>query len=139
LDSRLEILKQLKKSGRRITRQREILLDALLANRQKMLSAAELYEAVEGKRVDLATVYRTLDYFVEVGIAEAIMDKSGACRYTLRVSSHHHHLICGECGKLIDIPCPGSFWDDFCRLKGFKADTHKLEIYGVCSNCQEKD
>lgn len=139
MDSRLEILKQLKKSGRRITRQREILLDALLANRQKLLSAAELYETVKEKKVDLATVYRTLDYFAGAGIAETITDKSGAARYTLKVDSHHHHLICGECGELIDIPCPGSFWEDFCRLKGFKADTHKLEIYGVCSNCQEKD
>ncbi|MDD6087555.1 MAG: transcriptional repressor, partial [Bifidobacterium boum] len=53
--------------------------------------------------------------------------------------SHHHHLICSGCGKTIEIEPPDMEWmRQIARSHGFKINSHTLEIFGLCSDCQHK-
>ena len=53
---------------------------------------------------------------------------------------HHDHLICTQCGEIIEFENERieALQEDVARKNGFRVQSHKLEIYGICSDCQEK-
>ena len=89
--------------------------------------------------IGLVTIYRTLEILAELGLICEV-HTGGNCRSYLmrRPSEHHHHLICSDCGTVVD------FTDcDLSRLEqrlhretGFKIENHLLEFAGQCQNCQ---
>ena len=89
-----------------------------------------------------ATVYRTLDLLVKAGVVREHDFGEGFKRYeALAAQSHHEHLICIECGKVVEFSS-----ERIERMKvliadeyGFRHHHHRLEIYGVCSDCQRRD
>ncbi len=102
------------------------------------LTAEEIHRRVRrgGRRIGLATVYRTLDACARAGVVEPVRVGDGAVRYGL-ASDHHDHLICLGCGT----------WDALepCLVPsvpkrvtpGFRVTGHRLEVYGYCRACQQ--
>ncbi|MBN2190294.1 MAG: transcriptional repressor [Candidatus Aureabacteria bacterium] len=138
--------------GYRVTAGREIILDALTKT-DKHLSAEDIYLSVKKAcpGIGLATVYRTLEILVEMGLVLKFDFGDGRARYELAESpdkraNHHHHLICTSCKRVIDYT---DFIEDEVELlrkteKGLSAKynfdikNHVIQFYGICEKCRRK-
>ncbi len=92
----------------------------------------------EGISLDSAFVKDTLKLMVTYGFADKKQFDSSKTYYEHRhVGLHHDHMICTKCDKIIE------FTDDHLELLqvqiastyGFHMLLHKMEIYGICSDC----
>ena len=126
--------------GLKSTRQRDIILDSFLAS-GRHISIEELYLKLRAKHpsIGYATVYRTLKLFAESGIAREIQFGDGQTRYEHAAEGEHHdHLVCTRCGAIIEFENETieKLQQDVAKSHGFRIENHKLELYGVCSQCQ---
>lgn len=136
-----EALETLKGTGVRITPQRHAILEFLI-NSMIHPTADDIYKALEGKfpNMSVATVYNNLRVFKDVGLVKELTYGDASSRFDY-VTSDHYHVICEQCGKIVDFHYPGL--DEVEALAehvtGFKVSHHRMEIYGVCSSCQKKE
>jgi Fur family ferric uptake transcriptional regulator len=92
----------------KFTEQRRLILEIFLAT-ETHASVEELYDKIKRKYPDIGhtTVYRTLKLFAECGLAKELRFSDGVSRYEhLFGHDHHDHLICTQCGKLIEVVDP---------------------------------
>ncbi len=129
-----------RENGLRVTKQRQAILDAIcLANGHA--TAAEIYQRAKAldASIDRSTIYRTLDVFVELGIVVAAEDLNRDRVYELVKEQPHHHLICKQCGRDLDIE--NQLVDEFYRtLKShyrFEVSMDHLVVFGVCPQCSD--
>lgn len=130
----------------KLTPRRELILRALLENKGKHLSAEEVYNLVKQTAPDvgLATVYRTLELFTEFDIIHSNDFGDGRKRYEFGhregEGHHHHHLICTNCGKIIEVN--EDLLDDLeqrvTKEYNFNIVDHQLKIFGFCKECSVK-
>lgn len=89
--------------------------------------------------IDRVSVYRTLVLFREIQILE-IIHVGWKKRYELVApfKAHHHHLHCGNCGKIVEINSEKleHFVDDLSQEYGFRIISHTFEVAGLCASCQ---
>lgn len=125
--------------GLKSTRQRELVLDEFLRDGSH-LSTEDLYLRLRKKhpKIGYATVYRTLRLFAECGIAQSRHFGDGQTRYeSVDVDAHHDHLICLDCGKIIEFEDPRieELQEQVATSHGFMIQHHRLELYGHCRDC----
>ncbi|MCC5889588.1 MAG: transcriptional repressor [Alkalibacterium sp.] len=131
-------IERLKFNNIRITPQRHAILEYLI-DQDSHPTADEIYRALEDRfpSMSVATVYNNLRLFTELGLVKEMMYGDHSSRFDF-ASTEHYHAICSKCGKIEDIYYPGL--DDVevvaSNLTGFTVDSHRLEIYGLCPNCQ---
>ena len=131
----------LARGGLRVTRQRLLVLEAL-AGEPHDATAQQIHERLcgsgSGERVGLATVYRTLGSLREAGAIDALTHRRGETCFRLCGDEHHHHLLCSECHRVIELAdCDlGGWLDEVAAAHGFIAQEHQLEITGVCASCR---
>ena len=128
--------------GLKSTRQRDEILNIFVAA-GRHLSAEELYLLVKKSdpAIGYATVYRTLKLLAEAGLAEERRFEDGFTRYEHRsTDSHHDHLICTQCGAIIEFENERieALQQDVAKKNRFLVQSHKLELYGLCSECRGK-
>lgn len=125
------------KSTRRRTEQRASIVEALQRNDQAM-TAQELHESLDA--VGLATVYRNLGRLAEDGEIDAIRRPNGEMAYRACASGHHHHLVCRECGKVVELhDCSLDDWSKKIAEKhGFVSVEHQAELLGTCEQCNRR-
>ncbi|AXX93081.1 transcriptional repressor [Malaciobacter molluscorum LMG 25693] len=138
-----ELKKIVKQKGLKYTEQREIVLDILI-NAEDHLSAEEVYNQIKEKYPDsnigIATVYRALGFLEEVDLIASIAFGTEGKKYESNAKSHHDHLICTSCGKIVE------FLDDeiekrqdkIAKKNKFKITSHSMQLYGICTDCQNK-
>jgi len=124
----------------KLTPHRELILETFLEN-EGHRSVEDIYHTVKAidPRIGYTTVYRMMKLLIRCGLAREIELADGITRYEhLFNHEHHDHLICMECGNSIEFYNPEieSLQDAASAQLGFKVLDHKLQIYGVCSNCQ---
>ncbi len=126
-------------NGFKLTAQRRAVLNAI-TNSHEHLTPAEVHEKVnkENSRVGLVTVYRTLELLSELGLICQVYREGKSQSYTLAPSGHHHHMICTECGAVVDFAdCDlGELQERLIRETGFEIEGHLLEFSGRCRDCQ---
>ena len=132
------LLKQLAEAGYRMTPQRAMIV-AALENSTNHISAEEIYASVVTKypHINISTVYRTLDLLKEKGLVTETDLGNGRVSYHPTGKGQHHHLVCRECGAIIDLD-EKAFTDLKAQLKnqyGFDADIEHLAIFGRCAKC----
>ncbi len=133
-----ELYALLRQKGFRITAPKRQLLEIFFSNQDRMLSVSDVFHLLpEGSGTDNATVYRNIQKFCELGVLESMIDDRGVSRYTIQEKEHHHFLICTRCGRIIRFPCTTHYWAKFASTANFQETTHKLEVYGICSECQK--
>ena len=108
----------------KITKQRRAVLNAFLEC-EKHVSAEELYNQVTltDPKVGLATVYRTLALLTQSGLASDLDFGDGQKRYESSFkSAHHDHMVCTECGKIIEFnhPLIEKYQEEIAIQNGFK-------------------
>ena len=123
----------------RTTPQRVAILNALSAA-DAFLTPQEIHDRLraEGKRVGLATVYRTLQALASTGVLDVLRNDDGEAIYRRCVTpDHHHHLVCRSCGQSVEIASDAveTWADRTARRHGFTSVTHTVEVYGLCRGC----
>ncbi|MFQ5551070.1 MAG: Fur family transcriptional regulator [Gemmatimonadales bacterium] len=126
-----------------VTHQREAVAKTIFFS-DEHLSVADLEKELKaiGVTVGKATVYRTLDLLLQAGVVQEHDFGEGFKRYEPQAAqSHHEHLICLDCGKVVEFSN-----ERIERMKaliaeeyGFRHHHHRLEIYGICGDCQKRD
>ena len=135
-----DIGSKLSKLGYRLTPQRMMILSAI-ENSDDHISAEEIYAQVVAKypHVNISTVYRTMELLKHLGLVTETDLGEGRVRYHSAEKGHHHHLVCQECGAIIDLDetMLASVKDILLREYKFMADLRHLAIFGRCVNCRK--
>lgn len=133
-------LDTLKNSGVRITPQRHAILEYLISS-ESHPTADDIYKALEGNfpNMSVATVYNNLRVFRNARLIKELTYGDASSRFDF-VTHDHYHIICDECGTIVDFHHPGL--DEVERLAshvtGFKVNSHRLEVYGTCPSCASR-
>ena len=131
--------------GLRTTEQRKLIVSTFLES-EAHATIDELLERVRAvdSRVGYATVYRTMKMLTEGGMANELHFGDGATRYEVAdEDAHHDHLICEECGNIIEFeePLIEELQERVAKQHGFVVVHHKHELYGHCAdreNCEHR-
>lgn len=136
---------KLKEKGCKLTMQRRSVLDVFLAHSNEHLSTEEIYDKVKANfpEIGLATVYRTVQLFEEIGIVDRLNFDDGCSRFELcseNTLHHHHHLICEECNKVFEVEKDllDEVEKDIEKKYQFKVHDHNVIFYGICKDCDIK-
>ncbi|KGI56721.1 Fur family transcriptional regulator [Campylobacter sp. MIT 97-5078] len=142
-DALLEKFKKiLKESGLKYTRQREVVLKILYHSDMHYTPEA-LYMEAKAKEPDLnigiATVYRTLNLLEEAEIVTSISFGTAGKKFELANKPHHDHLICKNCGKIVEFENPTVERQQALIAKEhkFKLTGHLMQLYGICEDCNQ--
>lgn len=116
-------------------------LGALIARRSGHFTAAELLADARDGRVAVgrATVFRTLDLLVAQSALERIDLPSGEHAYVACAPrEHHHHVVCRQCGRSVEVIDVGlaEVVRAISERSSFRIDSHRLELFGLCPDCQ---
>ncbi|BAF59564.1 Fe2+/Zn2+ uptake regulation proteins [Pelotomaculum thermopropionicum SI] len=139
-----QVLERLRKSGYKITPQRQEILNALLGSGINIpQSAEEIHKKVIEKypHISLDTVYRNLQVLTDLEIVSKLNLQDGKNRYELNYGEHHHHLICLKCGAAEAIEfCPFKSVDikKIEEEKKFEIRRHSFELFGYCKICRHQ-
>lgn len=136
MNARLSAIERLKAAGKRVTPERELLVRII--DRNPHLDATEIYQIARDKqpRIGLATVYRTLNLLRELGVVRACELGETHRHYEVQ-QEDHVHLVCCDCGRVIDIPSP-KLIRELAASRGFHVERIRLELIGYCNDCAKK-
>ncbi len=135
-----DILKKLTEQGYRLTPQRVMTISAIESS-DGHISADEIYAQVRARfpQVNISTVYRTLELLKHLGLVTETDFGEGRVRYHPAGKGHHHHLVCQECGAIIDLDetVLAPLKSALLREYEFSADLRHLAIFGRCVKCSK--
>jgi Fur family ferric uptake transcriptional regulator len=130
---------RLTNAGIKPTPQRMRVLEELSHERDDV-TAQELYLRLAATKHDigLATVYRALNAFADAGVIDVLPHSATEVCYRLCSDEHHHHLVCSECHRVIELAnCQLDDWlAREAAAAGFEPTNHRLEVFGVCADCR---
>ncbi len=138
MDEHQDIVAKLSQRGYRLTPQRIMILEAI-EHSDHHISAEEIHAQIVTKypNVNISTVYRTLELLKRLGLVTETDLGEGRVRYHPVEKGHHHHLVCRECGAIIDLdeslltPLRSALLREY----QFDADLRHLAILGRCVRC----
>lgn len=120
-----------------MTPQRHAILSYLI-HTMSHPSADDIYKALSPQfpNMSVATVYNNLKVFIQAGLVREMTYGDHASRFDADMTDHYHAL-CEECGKLVDFAYKPlrDLESAASRTTGFKVKSHRVEVYGVCSDC----
>jgi Fe2+ or Zn2+ uptake regulation protein len=140
IDAARPLLAALAKTGSRVTAPRRTMAE-LIARREGHFTAADLLGDAGARRLRIgrATIFRALELYTELNALERIDLPSGEHAYVACEPVHHHHVVCSSCGRTAEVEDHGmaAVADEIARRTGYRVDTHRLELYGLCPECQQ--
>lgn len=127
-------------SGRNGTARRSVV--EILGRQGCCVSAQEIHDAARagGARVGIASVYRTLERLDRSGLVQRIDLGDGVARFEPAHTDgeHHHHFVCGDCGKVEPFEDP-ALEDALARVagsRGYALGAHDVTLRGACGDCR---
>ncbi|MCM3877222.1 MAG: transcriptional repressor [Thermoanaerobaculia bacterium] len=131
----------LRKRSLKVTRERTALFDEIFST-HRHFDAEDLVIRMRdrGTKVSRATIYRTLELLHECGLVGRVRLNEEKYRYErLRKGEHHDHLVCSNCGKVIEFidAAIEKRQEAVCREYDFAATSHSHQIRGICSACRK--
>ncbi len=134
-----EVTARLRECGFKVTPQRLAVYNAL-GHTSVHPSAENLYQELlpDYPTMSLATVYKSLKIFCEVGIAQELNVGEEAFRYDANVGPHPH-IHCLKCGRVDDVETlpTDSFSQQVTAETGYRLTGQQYYFYGVCPACQQ--
>ena len=135
-----DLATKIRDQGYRLTPQRMMIISAI-ENSDDHISAEEIFSQVVARypHVNISTVYRTLELLKELGLVTETDLGAGRVRYHPAEKGHHHHLVCRDCGAIIDLDesMLSPVRDVLLKEYGFIADLRHLAILGRCIECSK--
>jgi Fur family ferric uptake transcriptional regulator len=145
IDERFE--RFLRNRGLRLTRQRAAILRTMYGT-HRHITADQLFEMLASRpdsrslRISRATVYRTLSLLCEGGFVQALdLGRESGTLYEHTLGHEHHdHMVCLECGRIDEFSDERleRLQDEAVRRHGFRATSHRLNVFGACARCAER-
>ncbi len=133
----------LRQNGYKATPQRLTVIKEF-AKSDEFLTPADLYERLKNSYPDIGmvTVYRVLDILDRMDMVCKVHAGGDCHKYKINTAEHHHHLLCSNCGIVINFPCDEPNLEEL-RNKitaetGFAIKTHILEFVGLCPRCSNE-
>lgn len=132
----------LKNKKLKFTPERRHILDTVFSLHQHF-DMENLYKKIHRKHkyISRATLYRTLPLLLDSGLVRETPGNHDRTSYEHTFGhSHHDHLLCMGCGKIIEFKEPGieKLQDKVCSRYNFYSTEHRLGIKGYCTKCQKK-
>lgn len=125
---------------KRNTWQRDAVREAL-GTTDGFVSAQTLHAHMResGSAVGLATVYRALADLATEGDADALQQEGESLYRACTPGSHHHHLICRNCGRTVEISADAveQWAKDVAAANGFTRPEHVVDVFGFCADCSK--
>lgn len=132
----------LKRNDLKPTTQRKLIYEILLENEHEHLEAKEILNLVKkiDKNIGIATIYRTLDVFMELGLVSSIQDK-----YEINSKDKdgiNPHFICDKCGKVVFVerldyePSIKDKLEQIATDNNFQMKNITFHVNGFCNSCQ---
>ncbi|WP_174774499.1 ferric iron uptake transcriptional regulator [Chromobacterium paludis] len=132
----------LKDIGLKATGPRLKILDLFEQADSGHMSAEDVYRKLLAENIDigLATIYRVLTQFEQAGILVRHHFETGKAVYELNQGGHHDHMVCVNCGKVVEFFDPEieALQDRIAQQHGFRIVEHALYMYGECPDCLGK-
>jgi len=131
----------LREQGLPVTQQREVVADVVFNSPEHLsIEDIELALRTRGERIGKATIYRTMEILVRSGLVEEHDFGEGFKRYEHLFGTQpvHEHLICTHCSKVVEFQSGDvlRIRDEAAAVHGFRPVRHRLEVYGLCADCQ---
>ena len=130
---------QLRQNGMQVTAQRLATMRAVAFHPHA--TADELTDDVRSVigAISRQAVYDTLAALVEKNLVRRIQPSGSAARYEDRVGDNHHHLICRDCGTVVDVDCSAGAAPclTVSDAHGFRIDEAEVIYWGLCASCQK--
>jgi len=124
-----------------VTTQRRLLL-GLIREAGRHIDAKELYRRASGKdeSISLATVYRSLRLFKELGLVDDRRLGQVRCYYEAKNLGEHQHLVCKGCGVVIEFESPliRKLVDKVQHEHSFNVTKAELYLEGYCKQCEKE-
>jgi Fur family ferric uptake transcriptional regulator len=131
----------LRDSGRRLTRQRQLVLDVLTESEQH-LDAEGVHDQAKARdpNISLATVYRTLSLLKEVGLVEEHRLGEDHAHFEAVPEEPHYHFTCALCGRVIEFDAPQvtQVVRRLSEQEGLQINQVHLLLRGTCDRCQSE-
>jgi len=123
---------------KRNTWQREAVREAL-GTSEGFVSAQNLHSNLResGSPIGLATVYRALTDLATEGEADSLQQDGESLYRACTPGSHHHHLICRNCGLTVEIEADAveTWAQQVASEHGFTQPNHIVDVFGLCAAC----
>ena len=137
-----QVRDEARRRGVRWTNQRQVIVETFITC-DEHLTVEELHRRVRvlDATVSAATVYRTINMLVEIGVAVKRHFGDGSATFESALHKHHHdHLVCLACGKIeeFELQAIEDLQEQVANEHGFRLVHHRMELYGVCKDCQTK-
>ena len=137
-----EAAARLKHLDQRYTPGRRAMI-TLLVDAGRPVSIGDIAEALPD--LPQSSAYRHLSDLQDAGLVRRVAANDEFARFELAedLTEHHHHLHCVGCGDVIDFTPTEAFErhvarnvDRLAETEGFEPHSHRLDVLGLCSNCQ---
>lgn len=129
----------LRQHGIQVTAQRIAVMRAISQNPHATADAVAEAARADIGTISLQSVYNALGILVDAGLVRHIQPVGSPSRYEDRVGDNHHHLICRDCGRLVDVDC--AVGETPCLTAsddhGFAIDEADVVYWGRCPQCQQ--
>jgi Fur family ferric uptake transcriptional regulator len=140
IPSASEFVEEHRPAGGRRSNKRDFIVNTFL-RKEGHISADELVDLIHGQdaRISRATVYRTLQWMVDAGIARRVEFGDGRFRFEHSYRHpRHFHLICKSCNESFEFLSSDieSVIEEVAAARQFEARQSVLQIYGTCQNCR---
>ena len=135
-------LDRLRPAGTKRSGKRDLIVNVFL-RQEGHLSADDLVEVIkrEDQRISRATVYRTLQWMVEAGIARKVDFGEGRFRFEHSYRHpRHFHLICKTCNRSYEFLSSDieALVEEVATARGFTARQSVVQIYGTCEGLPDR-
>jgi Fur family ferric uptake transcriptional regulator len=134
------LLSALGVAGKRLTVARRAVADAI-ARQDGHFTAEDVLRVAQTRQrtVGRATVFRSLEMLADLHLVERVDLPSGEHAYVAcEPDEHHHHVVCSVCGRSTEVGelGLGPILERIESSTGFAIDSHRLEVFGICPDCQ---
>ena len=132
---------RLRRVDQRYTAGRRAIID-LLVTAGNPVSIADIGTSLP--ELPRSSAYRNLVDLETAGLVRRVVAHDGFARFELAedLTEHHHHLLCVDCGKVIDITLAegternvSDAIEEIAEAERFRPQSHRLDVLGVCSDC----
>jgi Fur family ferric uptake transcriptional regulator len=142
-DELTEFQKYRKEQKLKASKKRASIVDYFIKE-DRHFTVEELYNEVKkiNPQISYATVYRALKLLADMGLARVCQFKGKETRFEPKHKSEHHdHLICLRCGQIMEFSQNEieKLQSQVAAKHKFKVESHKLELYGLCEKCSQKE